>query len=227
MHNEMKQVTEAFSVSAQVTADELGELGADVLVLVEFTPRWQEALGPRLAAQYPHRIERPRRDAFGIAVYARRPLGPRRWLGELPFDIPMLRVEVDTPEGPVPLYAVHTMPPRTLEYVRWHREMVRILLRTLDEEPGPVVVVGDFNFGVNTPQHRALLGRGLRDGYSDGARGHGKTWPVLGFTRRLPGMRLDHVYARGFTCIEAGMGQGTGSDHRPVWTTWKRVGADQ
>jgi endonuclease/exonuclease/phosphatase (EEP) superfamily protein YafD len=203
--------------------EEVSELEADVLVIVEFTPPWKRALAGPLGSRYPHRVEHTRPDAFGLGVYSRFPLRDPEWLPGLPFDIPLLRAVVEAPGGAVPLYAVHTMPPRTLAYLRSHREIVRKLLAALDQEAGPALVVGDFNFGVNTPQHRALLRRGFRDGYADGARGHGKTWPVLGFTRVLPGMRLDHVYARGFTCIEAGLGHGHGTDHRPVWTSWVRA----
>lgn len=201
---------------------ELLAVDADLLVITEFHPNWRRALDEPLGATHPHRVLRPREDAFGLGVYSRFPLGEPRALAGMPYDIPLLRIEVQLPGGPVALFAVHTMPPRTPEYLHGHRQMVHALLSQVDPAPTPAFLVGDFNFGVNTPQHRALLRRGFRDGYTDGARGHGKTWPVLDFTRFLPGMRLDHVYARGFTCIEAGLGHGYNTDHRPVWSRWAR-----
>lgn len=199
---------------------ELVGLDADVLVVTEFHHNWKAALAEPLGRSHPHQVLRSRDDAFGLGIYSRVPLGAPVELAGMPWGIPLLRIPVELPGGPVALYAIHTMPPRTPTYVHEHRAMVRAFLGQV--EPGPAVLVGDFNFGVHTPQHRALGRLGFRDALSDGARGHHATWPVLGWTRALPGMRLDHVYARGFTCIAAGTGHGYSTDHRPVWADLAR-----
>lgn len=190
----------------------------DVLVLVEYTPAWQQELSG--LATHPHRWTRPRSDAFGLAVYSRVPF-VRNSLRVLPLsdhDLPQLSLELDLPGGPLELVAIHTLPPRTLEYTVHHVAMVRRLLAYLDQRPpGPLVLAGDFNFSLRTDPHRALLRRGLIDAGSRAGSGLGDTWPVLGPLRSLPGIRLDHVYlGGGVDCVSLVTGEGHDSDHRPL-----------
>jgi len=198
---------------------ELVELDADLLLLVEYTAPWHAVLIPALKERYPHRIERIRPDAFGMALYSRVPfVGDTSplWLEEWA-AAPQLRAAVEIEGRRLHLQGVHTLPPRTPEYTRHHRRMVRSLFQVLEEAPDDLVLLGDFNFGVNTPQHRALLGRGFRDAASEVGAGPAGTWPVLGWLRALPGIRLDHVYVRGaLACRRVVIGEGRGSDHRPV-----------
>jgi endonuclease/exonuclease/phosphatase (EEP) superfamily protein YafD len=87
----------------------------------------------------------------------------------------------------------------------------------LGKEEHPIVLAGDFNCTNRSPYASALRNIDLRDVHTQAGFGRGATWPVSGFFRRLPGLRLDHIFlSDALTCTESRTGTGTGSDHRPV-----------
>lgn len=198
--------------------EELAAWDPQVLLLVEYTAPWHRALFRRLGSRYPYREVRLRQDAFGMALYSKFPLSETEpaWLEDWA-NAPQLRATLDVGGRRLHLLGIHTMPPRTPEYTRYHRGMVRRMMGLVGETPDPLILLGDFNFGVNTPQQRALLGAGFVDAASAVGAGPAGTWPVLSFLRHLPGMRLDHVYVRGnLGVVDFRTGEGRGSDHRPI-----------
>jgi endonuclease/exonuclease/phosphatase (EEP) superfamily protein YafD len=205
---------------------------ADIIGLIEVTPRWRPALAP-LFAKYPHRID----------CFDRDPECQTMLLSKLPIEQPIAgRVWKATPivaggvirwnGWPVTVLATH-----------WFRPLVRsdtspwgaddaersaylaeglpasrqagqagLFAKFLDREaPGDLIVMGDLN---SAPWSRVQRSFRAKTGLANHA-GWTTSWPsFLPWPLRLP---IDHVLARGHlvvTRFEAG--PRTDSDHFPV-----------
>ncbi|MBN1239282.1 MAG: endonuclease/exonuclease/phosphatase family protein [Gammaproteobacteria bacterium] len=186
------------------------EASPDVVVVVEFTHRWQRLLSP-LYHEYPHRLLLPEEHAFGIALLSRHPL-----IEADPLELettPAIDARIDGPQGAFRLIGVHLRPPTgpALAAER-NRQLAQLaeLRRSIDE---PLAVVGDFNVTPYSP-HMAdwLLETGLRD--ARGGRGPGFSWPTF-----LPilGIPIDHcIVSPEFTVVGFERLPRFGSDHYPV-----------
>ena len=97
-----------------------------------------------------------------------------------------------------------------------------------------MILAGDFNFTDGTANSAALGDAGLRDAHDLAGSGRGSTWRfrALGFTHRLPGFRIDHIYVSDqMTCTSAQVLDTAGTDHRPIiadvaWAS-QRVSAER
>jgi vancomycin resistance protein VanJ len=191
----------------------------DVLALEEYTPRWHRAFQEALADEHPYVCYVCRRDSFGQAIYARQPfVGPVDLT--LPIGtvgVPQTRAVIRLAGREVALYNVHLIPPRRHDWAIEQRWEFADLIEQLERERLPVILCGDFNF-TNASVFADELDRlGLSDAHRISGWGRGTTWPVLGFFRFLPGLRLDHVFlSRELTSTSSRTGIGRGSDHRPV-----------
>ena len=117
----------------------------------------------------------------------------------------------------VTVFNVHLLPPRDLQYFGEARWQFADLLDALEREEGPVIVAGDFNFTAQSANASVLKRAGLREVHDLAGWGRGATWPVMSYLRRVPGLRIDHIFlGAGLTCLQATTGEGQGSDHRPV-----------
>jgi endonuclease/exonuclease/phosphatase (EEP) superfamily protein YafD len=199
-----------------------GEIGAarpDVLLLQEYTADWHIALQAAFGAEYPYVRYVVREDSFGLAVYSRIPFDTNAVL-DLPLgsaDVPQARAVVSVAGRRVAFYNVHLLPPRNLEYCTEQRREFGDLIRVLQDETLPIVLCGDLNFTNESAFADELRKLGLIDVHALSGYGRGATWPVLGFFRRLPRIRLDHIYvSRELTAPRSWTGVGEGSDHRPV-----------
>lgn len=176
---------------------------ADVVALVEVSSG-MAALTQALANRYPHAVQRPRDDPFGMAVFARYPLqgafagegAAHHWAGTL-----------QAPTGAIALHVLHPMPPISAADLAARDS----LLAGIGAEPAPPagrLVLGDFNSTPWAAGMRAMGERGL-------ARASGLT-PTWSLGASLP---LDHILASRahWRVADQGTGPQLGSDHRPVW----------
>ena len=186
----------------------------DVVFLQEFTDAAQQALkAPALAERYPHRVEAPQPDPFGLAILSRLPLSDVQRLA--PADAAALttlrlRAGLTLPDGrAVRLAAVHPMPPLSAAYARARDETLAEEARHLAQPGALALMAGDFN---TTPWARGLF---AVEGQLRRASGAVPSWPnAWGLLSVLP---LDHVLASsGWRLVEARRGPDLGSDHRPV-----------
>lgn len=199
--------------------EEVRASGADIVFLQEYTDHWHAALRSALAQDHPYECHVCRDDSFGGAVYSSRP-----FLSEPELDIslgvsslPQIRSLVEISQRPVAIYNIHLLPPISLEYTTENRLQFADLLDHLRKESLPFILAGDFNFTETTPHAAALRRLGTQDSFAVGGWGRGSTWPVNSFLRYLPGLCLDHIYlGGGVTCSDCRVGQGRGSDYRPV-----------
>ena len=196
-------------------AAELEALDADVLVLQEYSTRWRRTAEARgWYEAYPHHAEVVRDDSFGCAVFSRLPL---RDVGVIEMaGLPQLQATVTIDGVAVDLLDVHTLPPRIAEYVPGHRQALREIeaWAAARQESRPFVITGDFNATPYSRFHRRIS-RMANDAWELGGSGYGHTAPNGLFP--LPPMRLDHVYlSPELTVREVSLGEGIGSDHRPI-----------
>lgn len=194
---------------------------ADILMLVEFGDAPNQAMETVLAG-YPHRALSPRIDRPAGAV--RSVIASRRPLQRLatPRDgLESIVVTADTAIGPVNLIATHLTRPWPYQYQWGQINQAQALADRIDDLEGPTILAGDFN-SVSTGR----IGRQVRaQNAMVAAPGWPGTWPAA-----LPGparITIDQVYhTRDIALVERRLGAPTGSDHRPVVTTFAPPDAD-
>jgi endonuclease/exonuclease/phosphatase (EEP) superfamily protein YafD len=192
----------------------------DVVVLIEVDSRWLAQL-TNLARSHPHRIEAPREDNFGMALFSRLPLESGRvvHLGEA--GVPSVEARVRVGDRAVWVVGTHPLPPSHRENARFRDDQLRAVAAHMAGLPGPRMLVGDLNATPWSPVFRGLL---AASGLVDTRCGHGwqPTWPAGMPLLWIP---LDHALISDELAVwERRVGPGVGSDHYPVvlGVSWKK-----
>ncbi|HYE02482.1 MAG TPA: endonuclease/exonuclease/phosphatase family protein [Phycisphaerales bacterium] len=196
----------------------------DVIAFQEYTPAWSRALLEELSAEYPYRLEAPRTDPMGQAIFSKRALltGPSGGAPALDPEpelgpMPQLTAHLLLDGRPIAIRCLHLSTPDRPADLAAQRRQIAALARHVPRRAAPLVLAGDFNSTTRTPQHAWLRATGLREAHAAAGRGLGHTWCRVTRLRHLPGIRIDHVYfSPELTCTLARAGPDTGSDHRPV-----------
>lgn len=165
----------------------------------------------------------------GLFLASRYPIRRDVALGDDSYKGPgkLMRYEVETPAGVVVLFSLHFASPReglkdTTEdpeagfvelvensEVRW--EQSKDLVRLLDKETRPVLVVGDFNTPTESALFRRVWGR-----YTDSFLAAGWGWGYT-FLGKSTTVRIDHILSGpGWHCERCWVGPYVGSPHHPV-----------
>lgn len=197
----------------------------DLVFLQEYTPGEVE-IAAVLRAEYPHAIELPQTDAFGMAVFSKLPFvePPEIWQGPEGSRTPMIACVVELADERIAVWNVHTLPPTGGNTTAAQRRMVAWIgdqaAGLLDDPEGPVglIVAGDFNATSRSNHLREIRAAGLVEVHADQGAGAGTTWPMRGIKRHFPGIRIDHVFVGGGLAPASGwVGEDFGSDHLPVF----------
>jgi endonuclease/exonuclease/phosphatase (EEP) superfamily protein YafD len=195
----------------------------DILVFQEYGPEAAAKLAPALQASYPYRIEVPRDDAFGQAIFSNRPFRgqPRLYPPVADWGDPQIKVTVELGGRPLPIIDAHLWPPGSRAMVQGQRHQARELADIAAAEiaaSGSLLLCGDLNATPESPHVAALRRAGLRESNTLAGSGRGTTWPRISFLSYFPGIRLDHVLlSDDLLCARAWTGEDYGSDHRPVF----------
>jgi endonuclease/exonuclease/phosphatase (EEP) superfamily protein YafD len=128
----------------------------------------------------------------------------------------MTSATIDFHGQPVHFVTTHPLPPTGgPATTRWNREL-RLIADLANAPPsGPFILAGDLNL----TQHHRWYGR-IADGpLADALRklgmGNATTWP--NGKLRLPSIRIDQVFiSKEVVPLRGHVGQGHGSDHRPI-----------
>jgi endonuclease/exonuclease/phosphatase (EEP) superfamily protein YafD len=195
-------------------AEELERFDADIYFLQELSSEWDEEL-ERLGfwRRHPFNKRLTGEDAFGVAIASRLPVRDIQvfWSAELPQMRGILRLD----DRDIELVSMHLLPPRTQEYTRTYHlgaEALLDIVRRLGQRS--FIVAGDFN-SMPDSDLAARMREVSDDAWEASGRGFGFTWPNGVFP--YPPVRLDHVFvSRDLGVLRARVGQGAGSDHRPV-----------
>ncbi|PRB38974.1 hypothetical protein CQ020_20140 [Arthrobacter sp. MYb23] len=179
-------------------AEKLLESGADVVVLQELTGPTLERISPVLDGTYGHRL-----TAGTVGVWSRFPLSQGEPLALGLGWSRAVSMQMETPDGPVQLYAVHLPSVRPGD-VSSRNNGLEKLTRIVEADISPrMLVVGDFNAAATDRSFTPLLA--ILD---DARSGFGFTWPA-----GLPATRPDHILFRGFTMTGASVISSPGTDH--------------
>lgn len=208
--------------------------GADVVMFQEYTAAFAKSIDERLSA-YPYRAEAPRDDAFGQAVFSKRPfvgepeLFPR---SDVLDGRPRITVGVDFDGGLVKLTNVHfSSPTSTAKRVDQRREALELgaIARAASVETDGSgtrverIFAGDFNATSEGSIMKAVASGVLTDAWEESSRGRGGTWCAEGWYGYFGYLRIDNqLRSEGLVCVGSGVGEYTGSDHYPTWSRYVR-----
>lgn len=191
------------------TARALAASGADVLALEELSRKATPVYERELAAGYPyHSVD------LGVGLWSKYPLHGVEAVPIMPWTR-AVRATVDTPSGPVAVFAAHLASVRVTPSAGFaterRNEAAGKLAEVVRAEPLPrIVVMGDFN---GTTEDSALgpVTAPLRSAQREAGDGFGFTWPAS-----LPVVRIDQILVKGVTPVSSWNLPATGSDHLPV-----------
>lgn len=194
----------------QAVLDYLLASEADAVFLMEVDQHWLAALAP-LLDEYPHLLQHPRDDNFGVAFFSREP-----WLeadvvqlGDAGF--PSVQVRMLHQDRELVVIGTHTMPPMSRLMAQWRDNQLEAVAEHVRDINGPVLVVGDLNV---TPwsagMRRAMVG-------NLGHRSLAAPWQPTWKARSIFAVPIDHVLATTPLLITGrSVGPDVGSDHRPL-----------
>ncbi|MES3044196.1 endonuclease/exonuclease/phosphatase family protein [Sphingomonas faeni] len=193
------------------TARLIDRVRPDILLLMETDRRWAQALAKQLAS-YPHRLERPIGNTYGIIFATRLPMRDGRIETIAEKDTPSVHAEL-TARDPFRVIALHPRPPLPGQDTEARDAEIAIAARRAAAARQPVLAIGDFNDVAwsHTSQLFKRVG-----GYLDARIGRG-TFATFPAQMPLLGWPLDHMFVTPqFEVRSLEVLEDVGSDHLPV-----------
>lgn len=185
---------------------------ADVIFLMEVNDEWLTDL--QLTATYPHALECPREDNFGLAVYSKQPFGTQEELYLTPSDIPSVEFSIPFHGAILKFFGVHTLPPISAANSEDRNNQLAEVARRISEQPTTLqIAMGDFNL---TPYSRIFARFLHQSGLNDTAPGFGLplTWMTSAPLIAIP---IDQfLISPGLSVRNRTIGPSLGSDHHPL-----------
>lgn len=187
----------------------------DLILALETDEWWAEQLRP-LADTYPHTVECPQENSYGMMLFSRRPLVDTNIRYMVEDNIPSIHAKVELPSGRrTYLHGMHPRPPHpTHDPDTTERDAELLLLaREIRDRAAPTIVVGDLN-DVSWSYTTRLLQK--ISGLLDPRIGRGV---YNTFHARYPLLRypLDHAFhSEHFKLVQLSVLPYIGSDHFPV-----------
>ena len=188
----------------------------DIVLVVEVDDAWLKGLSP-LREIYPHRVEQPQDNYYGLVLFSRFPLIDPQVEFLVQEDIPSVRAAFDLPSGDrIYLHGLHPRPPepiRDQDSTPRDAELVVIGRAIRAAGDRPTVVAGDLNDVAWSPTTELFVRlSGLLDPRV--GRGFYNSFHADKVYLRYP---LDHVFhSRHFTLTDLRCLPHIGSDHFPV-----------
>ncbi|MFA9429810.1 endonuclease/exonuclease/phosphatase family protein [Egicoccus sp. AB-alg2] len=208
----------------QHVLDLVAEADPDVLVLQEVFPPRQVVLEQALADVLPHHHVEQSPGVGGVGVWSRHPITDVRLVDEASeVSRTTFVVTLDVAGEPVQVVPAHLISPcprcgaSILERLELEGDVRRAEIgNVLDAlaDDVPVVLAGDLNSNERSVAYRRLAAADFRDPQREVGEGMGFTWPA---DRSVPAvLRIDWILVRDLEPVAAWVGEGRGSDHRPV-----------
>lgn len=197
----------------------------DLVVLIEVTPEWWQALTAELQQRYPYRASESDAGVFGIALFSRLPFASHDIYHFGTYGRPAIAAQVcpgnssssaQSAEATecLHLLAIHPDPPITRAMAQSRDAQFEEVGEYLRDVPGPRrIVIGDMNVTPWSPVLRNFMDQNaLRD--SALGRGVHPTW----FSHSLLfGIPIDHIlHSDGVVVLDRRIGPAVGSDHFPL-----------
>lgn len=191
------------------------ECNPDVILMVETNNWWKQQMDS-LSEHYPHQLQAPLENTYGMLLYSRLELNDASVKFLVEDDIPSMEALVLLPSGQkVKLFCLHPQPPVPQENPRSTERDKEILMvaEKAKECSFPVVVMGDLN-DVAWSYTTELFGK--ISGLLDPRRGRGffNSFNAKYFFLRFP---LDHIFcSKDFSLSGISRLKSCGSDHFPM-----------
>ncbi len=198
----------------------LREYDADIIALVELSPRNAEALKENLQAEYPHRVLFGKKFD-GKGLLSRYPIEQHEYFTLLT-ERPHIECRLNIAGQAVTVFVVHAPAPNYRQFERQSAycepEITSLIQRGKFDQP--TIYLGDFNFIDRSATYRLLVDAGLTDTFRAVGSGAGLTFPTRFqyLPVRLPLMvRIDYIWvSKHFQPLSSRVALGYGSDHLPV-----------
>lgn len=187
------------------TADAVAATNADVVALVEVSDGVRDEVADAMSAHYDFTAQ-----VSTVQLWSRYPIADYEGVDTALGWDRALRAVVDTPQGPVTVYAVHLGSARPGVTATRDRSMRALADAVADDPASRLVVLGDLNTAI-TDRVIAPLREHVRDAQADAGRGPGATWPSS-----LPVIRPDQILYRGLTATTSSVVETPETDHRAV-----------
>jgi endonuclease/exonuclease/phosphatase (EEP) superfamily protein YafD len=194
----------------------ISEAKPDLVLAVETDAAWAAALAP-LKEHFPHTVEQPQQNYYGLMLFSRFPLVEPKVEFLVQHDIPSVHTAFELPSGDrIFLHGLHPRPPepiRDQDSTPRDAELV-IVGRAIGEDGNrPTVVAGDLNDVAWSPTTELFIRlSGLLDPRI--GRGFFNSFHADSHFVRYP---LDHVFhSNHFTLTELRRLSHIGSDHFPM-----------
>ncbi|MBW2961169.1 endonuclease/exonuclease/phosphatase family protein [Mesonia aestuariivivens] len=188
----------------------LAKENPDVIVLLEFTPKWQSLLKKTIQDYaYSHFV--PRNDNFGIAILSKKQLKAKTAYFKLN-EKPSIVSELKFAKKTLTLIATHPAAPVDKNAFELRNLQMNYLIENRSNYSDHLIIIGDFNNSSFSNHFQKLLKKDLRD--SRLGFGILPTWPA---NFSLLQTTLDHcLVSKNIQVIERKVGENIGSDHLPI-----------
>ena len=196
--------------------DRIREHNPDIVLAAEINAGWLKALSP-LREIYPHRVEQPQDNYYGLALFSRFPLIDPKIEFLVQDDIPSVHTAFELPGGEhIYLHGLHPRPPEPIrDQDSTPRDAELVVMGRAIRAAGdrPTIVAGDLNDVAWSPTTELFVRlSGLLDPRV--GRGFYNSFHAEKVYLRYP---LDHVFhSRHFTLTDLRCLPPIGSDHFPV-----------
>lgn len=192
------------------------DVDPDVILLAETNVEWLRKVNS-LKLNYPHTIDHPLENKYGIAMYSRLELIDPKVKFLVEDDIPSIHTEIRLASGEiVKFYGVHPRPPVPTESDDSTERDAELVLvgKEVSKMKKPVIVAGDLN-DVAWSQTTEIFQKVSRMLDPRIGRGFYNSFHAEYFFLRMP---LDHIFHTSqFRLIEMKRLDYIGSDHFPMF----------
>lgn len=192
---------------------EIASADPDVIVLVEYGWGWHRAFkNAPVMAPYVYGSGHLQSHIGSVNLFSRRPLKSeiQNWVNGRAVQT----VDIELGEHTLRLIGLHG--PRPINKPKYdYRGFWQQLIPLLTVDPGPLVIVGDFNITQYSSVYTELTEQNRQSAHEAVGRGYAATWPNGIYW--LPPIRIDHAFiSPEVECLSVTEGNGVGSDHRPL-----------
>ena len=194
------------------TVELIRRVDPDLLLLTETDQAWADAVAPAIA-DYPHRVQRPLDNTYGILFATRLPTRNASIQDLAQKDTPSVLATLTAGGHDFRMIAVHPRPPKPKQDTEERDAEIVVAARQSRDLAMPVLALGDFNDVAWSDTTKLFTDIGS---FLDPRVGRG-TYATFPAGMVWLGWPLDHLFVtEEFLLGNMEVGASVGSDHRPV-----------
>lgn len=194
------------------TTDLIDMVDPDIVLLTETDQAWAKALAASLE-KYPHRVDRPLDNTYGIMFASRLPMSNASIQDLAQKDTPSVLATLKAGDHRFRMIGLHPRPPQPNQDTEERDAEIVVAARQSRDVGMPVLAIGDFNDVAWSDTTRLFKDIGS---FLDPRRGRG-TFATFPADMVWLGWPLDHLFVtEEFLLDTMHVGKPVGSDHRPV-----------